>query len=57
MNATITTPDQRRRTLEALSETCRLLSREESYLPHNQKPERIAEYKAHIAKLEGMLAK
>ena len=57
MKTEIATPEQQRRVLSALSETCRLLEREESYLPHNRNQELISEYKAHIEKLEHMLSK
>lgn len=50
------TNEQRRRTLTALTETCSLLEREMSYLPHNRKQDRVDFYTAHIAKLERMLA-
>jgi hypothetical protein len=49
------TQEQRRRTIEALAETNRLLEREERYLPHLQKLDVIAFYKRHIAKLTGYL--
>lgn len=52
-----TTLEQRKRIESALTETCVLLEKEMSYMPKNQKADRIAEYKQHIAKLESMLAR
>lgn len=49
------TQQERRRTIEALDETNRLLAREQAYQPHLQKQDRIAEYERHIAKLVQML--
>lgn len=49
------TTEQRRRTIEALADTNRLLAREQAYLPHLQKPDVIASYERHIVKLVGML--
>jgi len=45
------TAEQRRRTVQALEETNRLLAKEQRYLPHLQKPDQIAFYERHIAKL------
>jgi len=49
------TQRERQRTISALDETNRLLAREQAYLPHLQKQDRIAEYERHIAKLVLML--
>lgn len=51
------TDEQRRRATEALAETQRLLAKEMRYSPHLRKPEQIARYEQHIAKLTGYLKK
>ena len=50
------TPEQRRRTVEALGDTVRLRDREARYALHLQKPDRIASYNRHILKLLDMIA-
>lgn len=56
MTATIPmTPDQRRRTIEALAETNRLLEKEMRYQPQFRKLDQIAFYERHITKLVEML--
>jgi len=50
------TQEQTRRTREALAETERLLAKELRYAPDLRKPELLASYKAHIARLQLMLA-
>lgn len=49
------TQDQRRRTIEAIAETNRLLDKEMRYQPQFRKVEQIAFYERHIAKLTGYL--
>lgn len=44
------------RVQQAIRETERLLTKELAYLVQNQNAARIAEYRAHIAKLNGMVA-
>jgi hypothetical protein len=44
------------RTVQALIETKRHLEKELSYSEKHQKKDLIASYRAHIAKLEGMLS-
>jgi len=51
MNAT-----QTRRVIEAFAETQALLAKELTYEAAVQRADRIAFYRAHIAKLQGMLA-
>lgn len=55
--ATLTplTPEYTARTNQAISETHRLLSKELSYSKDLQKPEVIARYENHLAKLQDML--
>ena len=50
------TQNEIRRTEQALTETRLLLNQELSYSVKHQKADRIAWYRAHIAKLEAMLA-
>jgi hypothetical protein len=49
------TTSQRSRATEARNETIALLDRELGYQPQHQKADRVAFYKAHIAKLNQML--
>jgi hypothetical protein len=49
------TQDQRRRVVEALAETNRLLEKEMRYSPHLRKLDQIAFYGRHIVKLAGYL--
>jgi hypothetical protein len=50
------TNEQRKRVLSAMTETCRQLEKAESYMPKFQDKNYIESLKAHIAKLEAMLA-
>jgi hypothetical protein len=49
------TTSQRSRTIEARNQTMILLDRELAYLPQHQNADRVAFYRAHIAKLNAML--
>ena len=49
------TTEQRRRTMEALTETCQKLEKEMSYSPDLRKNGMIDFYNSHIAKLNTML--
>lgn len=48
--------EQIRRTIEAKAETQRHLDRELAYLPKHQKQEMVGFYRAHLVKLNAMLA-
>lgn len=49
------TANQRRKVLQALTQTCELLEKEMRYSPDLRKPDYIAWLEKHIAKLESML--
>lgn len=49
------TENQRKRTLDALTETCEALEKAMRYQPHLRDEKLIAFYESHIAKLEKML--
>ena len=50
------TSEQYKRTLQALTETCKQLEKAQAYLPQHQDAKYIAFLNQHIAKLEAMLA-
>ena len=49
------TGDLRKRTLDALAETIKFMTRKQAYPVDLQKPDMIAKYRAHIAKLQAWL--
>lgn len=49
------TANQTFRVKQAIAETQHFLDRELAYVAHLQKADRIAEYRAHLAKLNTML--
>jgi len=55
MTLTPLTPEYIARTHQSIAETHRLLSKELSYSKDLQKPEVIARYENHLAKLQDML--
>jgi hypothetical protein len=54
-NARMATQEQRRRIEQAMAETQAIIDKELRYSEDLQKPEYLAKYRAHLAKLQLML--
>ncbi len=55
LRETCKSPEYRKRTAQALTETCQMLAKEMRYPEDLRKPERVAFLEGHIKKLEAVL--